>query len=152
MYVAPDGKIFKAAENITRPNGLILSADDKVLYVNDARGEYILAYDVQPDGSLRNRRNFAKYDRTDPLAEGPFKLTSRADGLIVDNDGRLYVAGLSGVSVYSPQGRHIGTIPVSRGPQNLAFGGTDRKTLYIVGRGAAYKVQMIAQGLTSRAR
>ena len=152
MYVAPDGKISKAATGITRPNGLILSADDKVLYVNDARGEYILAYDVQPDGSLTNRRNFAKYDRTEPLTEGPFKLTSGADGLIIDNDGRLYVAGLSGVVVYSPQGQHLGTIPVSRRPQNLTFGGPDKKTLYIVGRGAAYKVEMLAQGLRSRAR
>ena len=152
MYVAPDGKISKAATGITRPNGLILSADDKVLYVNDARGEYVLAYDVQPDGSLTNRRNFAKYDRTDPLTEGPFKLTSGADGLIIDNDGRLYVAGLSGVVVYSPQGQHLGTIPVSRRPQNLTFGGPDKKTLYIVGRGAAYKVEMLAQGLRSRAR
>ena len=151
MCIRPDGKITKAAEGITRPNGIVLSPDEKVLYVNDARGEYVLAYDVQPDGTLANRRNFAKYDRTDPLTEGPFKLTSGADGLIVDNDGRLYVTGLN-VVVYSAKGGHLGTIPVSRRPQNLAFGGSDNKTLYIVGRGAAYKVQMLAEGLKSRPR
>ena len=152
MYIRPDGKITKAAENITRPNGIILSPDDKILYVNGARGEYVLTYDVQADGTLTNRRNFAKYDRTDPLTEGPFKLTSGADGLIVDNDGRIYVAGLNGVVVYSAKGEHLGTIPVSRRPQNLAFGGPDNKTLYIVGRGAVYKLRMLAQGLKSRPR
>ena len=153
MYVRPDGKVVKAAEKITRPNGITLSPDQKTLYVNDARGEYVLAFAVQPDGSLANRRDFAKYDRTDPVTDGtPFKLTSGADGLIVDNDGRLYVAGLNGVIVYSNKGQYLGKIVSSRRPQNIAFGGADGKTLYIVGREAVYKVRMLAQGLKSRPR
>lgn len=151
-YISPSGKIVKVAEGITRPNGIMLSSDDKILYVNDIRGEYLLAYDVQPDGTLKNRRNFAKYEKTDPLTEGPFKLTSGADGLAIDSEGRIYIAGLDGVWVYSAKGEYLGTIPVSRKPQNLAFAGPDKKTLYIVGRGAAYKVQMLAQGFKGRAK
>jgi gluconolactonase len=79
-------------------------------------------------------------------------VASGADGLAVDNDGRLYAATAVGVQVFSAQGRHLGTIPVSRSPQNLAFAGPDKKTLYIVGRGAAYKVQMLAQGFLGRAK
>jgi gluconolactonase len=70
-YILPDGKGMKiVAENITRPNGITMSADEKILYVNDSRGEYLLAYDVQPDGSVTNGRNFAKYDQINASAAG----------------------------------------------------------------------------------
>ena len=56
------------------------------------------------------------------------------------------------MEVFSGAGQHLGTIPVSRAPQNLAFAGPNKKTLFIVGRGAAYKVQMLAQGFAGRAK
>ena len=52
------------------PNGVILSRDEKVLYLNNSAGEYLMAFDVQPDGSLTNRRNFAKYEGVKPNAAG----------------------------------------------------------------------------------
>ena len=79
-------------------------------------------------------------------------VASGADGLAVDNDGRVYAATTAGVQVFSPQGQHLGTIPLSRSPQNLAFAGADKKTLYVVGRGAAFKVPMLSQGFTGRAK
>jgi gluconolactonase len=60
------------------------------------------------------------------------------------------VAASNGVQVFSPQGQHLGTIPTPRPPQNLAFAGTDKKTLYVVGRGAVSKVPMIAAGFKDR--
>jgi gluconolactonase len=105
-YIQPGGKEKKIAEGITFPNGIQLSPDEKTLYVSDTRGEYLFALDVQPDGTVTNRRNFAKY-------EGVRKTGS---------------------------------------PQNLAFAGADKKTLYIVGRGAAYKVHMLSQGHKGRAK
>jgi gluconolactonase len=54
------------------------------------------------------------------------------------------------VQVFSPQGQHLGTIPTPRPPQNLAFAGRDKKTLYIVGRGVVSKVQMLAEGFKDR--
>jgi gluconolactonase len=148
-YVPPGGKAMRIAEGIERPNGILLSRDEKTLYVNNTSGEYLLAFDVQPDGSVKNRRNFAKYDGVTPAATG---VNSGADGLAIDSQGRLYAATSTGVQVYSPQGQHLGTIPVSRAPQNIAFAGSDKKTLYIVGRGAAYKVQLLAQGFKDRAK
>ena len=149
FYIAPGGTAVKVADGIELPNGILLSRDERTLYLNNTRGEYLLAFDVQPDGQLRNRRNFAKYEGVTKTDAG---VASGADGLAIDNDGRLYAATAAGVQVFSTQGRHLGTIPLSRSPQNLAFAGPDKKTLYVVGRGAAYKVQMLTQGFTGRAK
>jgi gluconolactonase len=159
-YILPDGKGMRiVAENVTRPNGITLSPDEKILYVNDSRGEYLLAYDVQADGSVTNRRNFAKYDQINTSAAagdvGPglrYRVTSCADGLAVDKEGRVYNAGCNGIQVFSPQGRHLGTIPTARVVQNLAFAGPDKKTLYLVGRSAAWKIQTLTQGYLGRAK
>jgi gluconolactonase len=148
-YIPPGGKLTKAAEGIENPNGIQLSRDERTLYVNNTRGEYLLAFDIQPDGSLANRRNFGKYEGVTKTETG---VASGADGLAIDNDGRVYAATTAGVQVFSPDGKHLGTIPLSRSPQNLAFAGADKKTLYVVGRGAAFKIQMQSQGFTGRAK
>ena len=152
-YASPTGNVIKVADNINRPNGILLSPDERTLYVNDSAGEYLLAYDVQPDGTVRNRSNFARYVGVRRTSDG---ITSGADGLAVDSEGRVYTTSNAGVDVFSPQGQHLGTIPVGtpegRGPQNMAFAGRDKKTLYIVGRGAAFKVQMLAQGYMGRVK
>jgi gluconolactonase len=158
-YINPDGKMKIVAENVTRPNGITMSPDEKILYVNDSRGEYILAYDVQPDGSVANRRNFAKYHQINTSAAGGdvgpgrrYKVTSCADGMAVDKDGRVYNAGCNGIQVYDSQGKHLGTIPTARQIQNLAFAGPDKKTLYLVGRSAAWKIETLTQGYVGRAK
>ena len=150
-YLAPGAtKATQLVTGIPFPNGVVLTGDEKVLYLNNTNGEYLLAFDVQPDGSLTNRRNFAKYDGVKPNAAGV--MISGADGLTLDSQGRVYAACTNGVQVFSPKGEHLGTIPMPRAPQNLSFAGADKKTLYVVGRGVASKVQMIAQGLKERAR
>ena len=88
------------------------------------------------------RRNFAR------LQEGA---EAEADGLAIDNDGRLYVSVWGGVEVFDAQGRRLGLIPGS-GPGNLAFGGPDRRTLYITGGTSLSKVSLIAQGPKARAK
>lgn len=148
-YITPAGKVIRVAEGIVRPNGVLLSRDEKVLYVNDTNGEYLLAFDVQSDGTLKNRRNFAKYDG---VTRTPQRITSGADGLAIDSQGRVYVCTQVGIQVFSPKGQALGTIPLSRQPQNMAFAGPNKKTLYIVGRGAAFKIQMQAQGFLGRAK
>ena len=102
-------------------------------------------WEPQPDGSMRNRRNFA------PIQYGK---ASGADGMAVDNEGRLYLSARlkDGVQVFSPEGRHLGTIPLSRAPQNLAFAGPDKKTLYVVGRGSAFKVDLMTPGFKGRGK
>ncbi len=149
-YVPAGGKSMRIAEGIVRPNGIQLSPDEKTLYLNDTAGEYVLAFDIKPDGSVGNRRNFAKYPTVNKTPAGAFN--SGADGLAIDNDGRVYVVSLGGVHVFSPKGELLGTIPLSLQGQNIAFAGADKKTLYIVGRGAAFKVRLLAEGYRGRAK
>lgn len=148
-YIAPGGKTIKVAEDIRRPNGILLSRDENVLYVNDTQGEHLLAFDVQPDGTLTNRRNFAKYQGARKTDTG---VTSGADGLAIDAEGRVYAATSAGVEVFDSKGAHLGTIPVGRAPQNIAFAGKDKQTLYIVGRGSAFKVDLLTPGFKGRAK
>ena len=139
VYIRPDGKAIPVSEEVERPNGVALSPDGSVFYASD--GPTIDALDVQADGTLRNFRKFA-------MLKG-----GNADSMSVDNEGRLYVGtGMAGVQVFSAKGEHLGTIPTPLGAQATAFAGADKKTLYIVGGGAVWKVAMIAQGIQGRAK
>jgi len=152
LYYVPAGShtAVQVLNDVAFPNGVVLSRDEKILYLNNTNGEYLIAFDVKPDGSLSNRRNFAQYQGVTKNASGA--MVSGADGITIDNDGRLYVATAIGVQVFATDGKYLGTIPLSRPPQNLAFAGKDKKTLYVVGRGVAFQVPMIAQGFTGRAK
>jgi gluconolactonase len=150
-YIRPNGSVVTVADDIARPNGIILSPDEKTLYVANTLGAFVVAFDVQPDGTVRNQRNFARLAGIAMTNRG---VRSGADGLAVDEAGRLYVTSTIGVQVFSPEGRHLGTIPIGNpdGPQNLAFAGADKKTLYVVGDGAVWKIAMLAQGPKGRAK
>ncbi|MGJ0484708.1 MAG: SMP-30/gluconolactonase/LRE family protein [Methylomicrobium sp.] len=149
FYITPTGELKRLANDIDRPNGIQLSKDEKVLYIANTLGEHVLAYDIAADGSISNRRNFAKLEGWKQGEEG---WSSGADGLALDDEGRLYVASNAGVEVFDSQGAALGVIPIPKKPQNLAFAGTDKKTLYVVGRGAAYKIPLLAQGIGTRAK
>jgi gluconolactonase len=150
-YASPKGVITKYGENVT-PNGIILSADEKVLYVTN--GPTLAAFDVQADGSLSNQREFAKL-------EGG----GGGDGSTIDSAGRVYVTTNPGVQVIGPDGKYLGIIPTPRGVITTAFGGKDKKTLFVLARGAktaageevanaaqVYAIPMIAQGYKGRAK
>jgi gluconolactonase len=161
-HVPPGGKVSRVAQGIPNPNGVLLSPSEKILYANDKDGMYLLAFDVAPDGTLSNRRNFARYKslkvpgHKDPLLAED----NGADGMAVDSVGRLYVATNLGVEVFGAGGEFLGVIPAVWGgetfnlrkPQNVAFAGPDKKTLYMVGSGAVFKVQTLAQGIQTRAK
>lgn len=154
-HISADGKLQRLADDIGRPNGIQLSPDEKTLYVANTNGEYVLAYDVDGNGNAKNRRDFAKLAGFNPQAthfpkEG--NPNSGADGLAIDKDGRLFVASNSGIEVFSAKGEALGVIPVPKKPQNIAFADVDKKTLYIVGRGAAYKVATQTAGFKGRAK
>jgi len=142
VYYLPPGATQPLVldDTIARPNGLILSTDGKTLIVDDTVGDTVFAYDVQPDGSVRNKRPFATLH---DISAGE---NSGADGMAVDRDNRLYVAGLTGVQVFDKTGRYLGTIPVPRQPSNVAFSGPDKKTLYITAREGLYRLRTLSQG------
>lgn len=148
-HITPAGKLQRIANDIERPNGIQLSRDEKTLYVANTGGEYVLAYDIAADGSIGARKNFAKLGGFEKTETGP---SSGADGLAIDADGRLFVASTLGIQVFSDKGEALGTIALPKKPQNLAFAGVDKKTLYIVGRGAAYKIATQTVGFKGRAK
>ena len=155
-YLPPGGTVSRIIDEVPRPNGLVLSPDEKTLYVHNKDGVYMLAFDVAPNGTISNRRNFARYKsvRIPGHKDPSWDEDNGADGMAVDSEGRVYAATNSGVEVFSPKGELLGVLPVQWGaendnirkPQNLAFGGADRKTLYIVGAGTVYKVRTLSQG------
>ncbi len=127
-------------DGVARPNGVELSNDGRTLYVADTVGTLAYAYDVQPDGSLKNKRPWAGLRDIPPGMEG------FADGMAIDRNDRLYIATLTGVQVFNNKGGHIGTIKVPRQPSNVAFSGVEKKTLYITARQALYRIETMAQG------
>jgi gluconolactonase len=106
-YIQPDGTVRLLDDQIARPNGITLSLDERTLYVDDTEGEYVYAFDVQPDGAVRNKRSFVKLREP---KEGSLGLRSGADGMALDLMGRLYVATAAGVQVIDRKGQHLGII------------------------------------------
>jgi len=149
FYISPTGELKRLANDIERPNGIQLSKDEKILYVANTLGEHVLTYDIGADGSIVNRRNFAKLEGWKQDEQG---WSSGADGLAIDDNDRLYVASNAGVEVFSDKGEALGVIVLPKKPQNIAFSGPDKKTLYVVGRGSAYKIPLLAQGFKGRAK
>jgi len=148
-YANASGQVTKYGADL-HTNGIILSPDEKTLYVTN--GPVLAALDVQPDGSLTNERTFAKL-------EGG----GSGDGSTIDAAGRIYVTTGPGVQVIGPDGKYLGLIPTPRPVISVAFSGPDKKSLYILARGArmadgtevanaaqVYSIQMIAQGFKKR--
>ena len=148
FYANPQGVMTRYSD-ITAVNGIVLSADERTLYVTN--GPSVAAFDVQADGALTNQREFAK------LRSG-----RGGDGSAIDSEGRLYVATGSAADVFSARGEFLGTIEGPDGMHGVAFGGRDKKTLYGIvfyggwgtpsARNQVIGIPMIAQGYTGRAK
>jgi gluconolactonase len=157
-YVNAAGRVVSLGDDL-RTNGIILSRDERVVYVTN--GNAIVAFDVEPDGSVRNRRDF-----------GRLEAGGNGDGMAIDAAGRLYVTSGPGVQVLDVDGKYLGLIPTPRSVISVAFSGRDKKTLYVVGSGALgpdgkefrtpegvrnnaktiYRIPMLAQGFSGRAK
>lgn len=135
--IDPNGTLELLADDFEKPNGIVFSPDEKILYVADTDRKHVRAFDVQSDGSLANGRIFA--DLSAEKVHGP-------DGMKVDIYGNLYVT--SGVVwVFNKEGKHLGNIVTPEAPANCAFGDDDYKTLFITARTSVYKVRLKVQGL-----
>ncbi len=156
LYYADPKGVAVVADNL-RTNGVVLSPDDKVLYVTNGRG--LVAFDVTAPGVLANRRDF-----------GILPMGAAGDGMAMDTEGRLYVTSGPGVQVFDRTGAYLGAIPTPRGVISVAFGDPGKKALYVIGGGAddehgqpirqgpqqtaatIYRLPVLAQGLPDRAK
>lgn len=158
FYVDARGTVTSLGEGL-RSNGVMLSPDERTLYVTNR--DVVVAFDVGENGATSNRRDFARLE-----AGGS------GDGLAVDAQGRLYVTSSPGVQVFDPDGIYLGLIPTPRPAISVAFAGRDKHALYVVGRGGLapngrelttpegvrnnaktiYRIPMLAQGFEGRGK
>jgi len=149
FYADPTGLVSQYGKDVPLANGIILSPDEKTLYVTN--GAIVFAFDVKPDGSLTNQREFGKLRG----GEG-------GDGSAVDQQGRVYVATGKSVDVFAPDGTFVGTIPGPPGLHGTFFGGRDKTTLFGIvfyggwgtpsARNRIIAIPTIAKGYTGRAK
>jgi gluconolactonase len=137
-YISPGGELTRVIDDLEKPNGLILSQDEQTLYVVDNGAENVWAYDVAGPGELENGRVFSD------MSSGP--RSGGGDGMTLDRQGNVYVAGSKDVWVWTPEGDLIQRIAVPEGPSNCTFGGPDRGTLYITARSSLYRIDTKVQG------
>jgi gluconolactonase len=128
------------AKDLTGPNGIAFSPDEKFLYVTnwDAGKKVVMRYEAQPDGTLRNGRVF--FDMTNAHGE------EALDGMKVDERGNLYVSGPGGLWIIDPHGKHLGTVRGPRLAANFAWGDADGRTLYWTARSALYRMRLEIAG------
>jgi gluconolactonase len=131
-HVTPAGKISLVAK-MTRPNGVAVTPDGRILYVADTNEKKIMAYDLDADGNSSNGRVFIS-----GIDGGP-------DGLRVAANGNLYIA-CRGIAIYTPAGKFVKMIEFPETPANCSFGGADLRTLYVTARTSVYKVRIPDQG------
>jgi len=141
IYSLKDGTLRLVAKELTGPNGLAFSPDERYLYVGnwDEKKKVVMRYEVHADGSLSPGEVF--FDMTN--APGDDAL----DGVKVDVQGNVYVSGPGGLWILSAEGKHLGTIAGPEHPHNLAWGDDDGRTLYLTAQTGLYRVRLRIPGI-----
>jgi len=139
VYRLANGKLQAIVKDLTRPNGIALSPDEKTLYVavSDEKHKVWMRYDLAADGTVSNGKVFA-----DVTAE---KEDGLPDGMKVDSLGNVYGSGPGGIWVFSPDGKQLGTIKPPETPANCGWG-DDGKSLYITARTGLYRIKLAVAG------
>lgn len=107
----------------SKPNGLCLSPDESLLYVNDTEQANIRVFDIAADGSLSGGRVFAEGIEDDSRP-------GRPDGMKCDEIGNVWVTGPAGIWVYAADGKKLGEVSFPEVPANFCFGGDDWRTVF----------------------
>ena len=153
VYAVKNGNVRLVAKDFSGPNGLAFSPDEKFLYVGnwDDTNKVVFRYPVNSDGTFGTGQMF--FDMTKAPGEDAI------DGIKVDERGNVYVSGPGGLWILSPDGKHLGTLRGPEHPHNMAWGGADRRTLYLAAQTGIYRLQLniagavtTAQPLTTTAR
>jgi len=135
-FIAADRKNLKrVTADLKQPNGIIGTPDGKTLYVADIGAKRTFRYNINPDGSLKDKKLFCEMG---------------SDGMTIDNEGNVYLTG-DGVSVFSSSGEKVAHIAVPESwTANICFGGKDRHTLFITASKGIFGLQMRVKGVGSQ--
>lgn len=139
-YVPPGGEPRRLLDDLKAPNGVILSPDEKTLYVIPSQQEEMMAYPVEAPGELGEGRVFCR------LVQAAGQSGGGGDGLTVDVQGNLYITHSLGLQVFNPEGELLGIIEIPEGPANVTFGGPENKTLFVTARTSLYSIPMQVEG------
>jgi gluconolactonase len=138
--LAPDGDLALVADDFDLPNGLCLSPDESLLYVNDTNRAEIRVFDVAADGRTSGDRVFAEGVATGVRADGWL------DGMKCDERGNVWATGPHGIWILDPSGRHLGTLCTPEPALNLHWGGPGWSTLFVTGRTTLYRIATRTRG------
>jgi len=139
-YRDAKGKVTRLGDNLPAPNGVILSTDEKTLYVIPSMQKQMMAYPVLGPGKLGEGKVFCELQQKDEKGNGG------GDGLTIDSQDNLYITSGLGIQVFDKSGKHLGNIAFPEQPANCTFGGKDDKTLFVTARTGVYAVEMEATG------
>jgi gluconolactonase len=142
-YVSADGEVSRVVNNLPRPNGILVTADGKTLYVANINERKIMRYEITGPGEISGGEVLFTGDEEQD-GNGP-------DGMALDAQGNIY-ATYKSVVVVAPQGELVGRIEVPEKPANCTFGGADGKTLYITARTSLYQAPMQVSGMRAGTR
>ena len=144
IYISPKGEKRTVDTGLKFCNGITLSPDQSLLYVDDSRSHWVFSYQIQPDGSLAHKQRYYHLHVPDTADD------SGADGMDVDSAGRLYVATRMGVQVCDQAGRVNCIIPTPNGKvSNVVFGGENFDTLFATAGDKVFKRKLKVKGAPS---
>jgi gluconolactonase len=138
--IPPDGgelELVVDEGEFDQPNGICLSPDERLLYVNDSGARDVKVFDVAADGSLGAGRLFA-----DGIGSGVPK-EGNVDGMECDELGNVWVTGPNGVWVLTSAGEHLGTVETPEVCGSLAWGGEDLRSLFLMTTSSVHVVRTI---------
>ncbi len=141
-YRSAEGKVTRLIDDLKAPNGVILSPDEKTLYVIPSMSKEMWAYEVTEPGKIGEGRVFCSLKQQAGYKEPG----SGGDGLTIDTNGNLYITSGLGLQVFSPEGKLLGIIEVPEKPANVTFGGKDNASLFITARTSLYRIDTKAKG------
>jgi gluconolactonase len=139
-YAAADGRVTRLIDDLKAPNGVILSPDEKTLYVVPTLQKQMMAYPVMSPGKLGVGKVLCE------LQQPEGKDNTGGDGLTIDTNGNLYITSNLGIQIYDPHGKLLGILSFPEQPANCAFGGPGNRTLFVTARTSLYAVAMEAEG------
>ena len=137
------GKLTLLTKEMTRPNGIAFSPDEKTLYVANSDPDLAIwkAFPVKDDGTLGEGKVF--FDTTQLVKD---KKPGLPDGMKVDQAGNVFATGPGGVFVFDKTGKHLGTLATGVPTANCGFG-DDGSTLYITADKNLVRVKTKTKGL-----
>lgn len=136
-----EGEVTLLSTDLTGPNGIAFSPDEKYLYVGDwdDKRKVVMRYPVRADGMLGVGELFHDFT-TDPGEDA-------IDGIKVDTAGNVYVSGPGGLWILSPEGKALGLVKAPRHPHNMTWGDADGKTLYLAAQDRVYRMRLKIPGV-----